>query len=467
MMQPLYNLNAEQSVLGGLMMNPNTERVEKVLGMLNSKSFYVAAHQVIFREMKYLANQRKPIDLITLESRLNSVGQINDVGGIAYLAELTQFTPNAANVVGYAETVKEEAIKRFTLAKLQDCQALLFEKSDLTATERLENITKLFSEVTDYAKSGNSSGLKSGKEILGEWMKYQEAMINNPDLMVGVSTGIRALDELLGPQRFIKGALAVIGARPKCGKTTFLAHLAANCVTVEKKAVAIFSLEMPTVQIFNRLLGQNSKQNISDVFRSEKLSNDFVINQIYTAANSLVGDDLLYIDDTPGITIEYIRRECRALKQRIGHIGLIAVDYLTLMKADKAERNDLAYGEITKQLKVLAKELDCVVLLLTQLNRNLESRTDKRPQAGDSRDTGQIEQDCDYWIGLYKPSVYYEKADPTLTEVLLRLNRHGATGKVYVDQRNGLMLECDQAEAYQRSELHTQEKTGKRKNKEF
>ncbi|WKT00507.1 AAA family ATPase [Gallibacterium salpingitidis] len=466
-MEALYNITAEKSVLGGLMMNPNLDRVERAISLLNNKSFYISAHQIIFREIRYLFNQRKPIDLVTLEARLDSVGVLKDVGGISYLAELTQFTPNAANVLGYAETVKEDAIKRFTLAKLQDCQAMLFEKNDLSATERLENITKLFSEVTDYAKSGNSDGLKNGKDILGEWLKYQEAMINNPELMVGVSSGFTALDDLLGPQRFIKGSLAVVGARPKCGKTTFLAHLAANCVTQDKKAVAIFSLEMPTVQIFNRLLGQNSKQNIADVFQSEQLSNDFIVNQIYTSANNLVRDDLLYIDDTPSITIEYIRRECRLLKQRIGDIGLIAVDYLTLMTAKKAERNDLAYGEITKELKKLAKELDCVVLLLTQLNRNLENRTDKKPKPGDSKDTGQIEQDCDYWIGLYKPSVYYEKADPTVTEVLLSLNRHGKTGKIYVDQKNGLMLECNQAEAANRAECHTQETKKTKRNIDF
>ena len=153
----------------------------------------------------------------------------------------------------------------------------------------------------------------------------------------------------------------------------------------------------------------------------------------------------------------HIRNECRRIKRECGTIGLIGVDYLTLMKAEKAERNDLAYGQITKELKNLAREMDCVVLLLTQLNRGLENRTDKRPLPSDSRDTGQIEQECDYWFGLHKESVYNEQADQSLTEILVRLNRHGGTGKVYVDQKFGSMFECNQIDAERRSQIGKKE----------
>ncbi|HHH0529237.1 TPA: DnaB-like helicase C-terminal domain-containing protein, partial [Yersinia enterocolitica] len=155
----------------------------------------------------------------------------------------------------------------------------------------------------------------------------------------------------------------------------------------------------------------------------------------------------LYIDDTPGLSLSHIVSECRRIKRERGVVGMVLVDYLTLMTAEKADRNDLAYGMITKGLKNLAKELDCVVVLLTQLNRDLEKRVNKRPQPSDSRDTGQIEQDCDYWLGIYREGAYDENANQQDTELLLRLNRHGSGGVVFVEQRHGAIYDCNQDQA--------------------
>lgn len=159
----------------------------------------------------------------------------------------------------------------------------------------------------------------------------------------------------------------------------------------------------------------------------------------------------IWLDDQPGMTLAHIQAECRKLKRSEGKIGMIGVDYLTLMTTDKADTNALAFGNITKALKNLAKELDTVVVLLTQLNRNLEERANKRPMPSDSRESGQIEQDCDYWLGIYKDHVYDDHADETLTELILRLNRHGKTGTVYVDQRDVEIYPCDQQEAERRA----------------
>lgn len=166
--------------------------------------------------------------------------------------------------------------------------------------------------------------------------------------------------------------------------------------------------------------------------------------------SALIDTNNLMIDDTPGIGLSHIVAEARRIKRERGKVGMVLVDYLTLMTADKAERNDLAYGLITKGLKMLAKELDCVVVLLTQLNRDLEKRTNKRPLPSDSRDTGQIEQDCDYWLAIYREGAYDETADQSETELLLRLNRHGETGVVYCQQRHGAIYDCDQEAASQR-----------------
>ncbi|MEH8098194.1 replicative DNA helicase [Gallibacterium anatis] len=466
MMQSLYDLTAEQSVLGGLIMNPNQASVDKALSLLNPNSFYVAAHQIIFKAIKNLVLNNKPVDLLTLENKLKSDGNLEKIGGFAYLAEIVQRSPNMANVLQYAAIVKEDAIKRFTLAKLQDCQSLITGKSELSANERIDLIGKMINEISDYAKSGNRGGLVDSTTILRDWLNEKERLINNPESVIGITSGIPALDELLGREAFYKGALVVVGARPKCGKTTLLSHLVMNCVTNDKKIAAVFSLEMTTSQIFDRIVWQRTKSN-ADHLMLDHIDEVGAELRIANAAKEITENDRLYIDDTPGISLAHIQRECRKLAREKGEIGLIAVDYLTLMRAEKAERNDLAYGEITKRLKELAKELNCVVLLLTQLNRGLENRTDKRPKPSDSRDTGQIEQDCDFWIGLHRPCVYSDQADKYLLEIILGLRRNGNTGTIYADFINGVLSECDQVNGANRAKVHVQENAKTRKNREF
>lgn len=464
-----YNVDAEQSVIGGLMLDSTSERAVKVLSMLKPESFYVQANARLFAEIQYLNQRNQPIDLLTLDNSLKAKGVSNEIGGFAYLAEIAKNTPSAANLVTYAEIVRDEAIKRFTIKKLQDCEALMFEKSKLTAQERLEVVSRLMNEISDYGRAGKTQGLRPVREIANEWTDDFERYQRQSDAVRGLSTGLTALDELLGKKRLVKQSLVVVGARPKCGKTAFYSLMAGNCVINEKKPALLFSLEMSAKQIFERMLGQTGNINTDNFYTQATelarygIDNDVLMGKLNNAMSHLVRDDLLFIDDTPNVSLAHIRNECRRLKRQCGEIGLIGVDYLTLMKAEKAERNDLAYGDITKGLKNLAREMDCVVVLLTQLNRNLESRSDKRPTPADSRDTGQIEQECDYWFGLYKESVYNEQADKSLTEVLVRLNRYGQTGKVYADQRFGAMFNCDQAEAARRALAGQVEKKGKAK----
>lgn len=464
-----YNVDAEQAVIGGLMLDAKSERAAKVFSMLKPESFYLVENGRIFAEMVNLNQRNQPIDLMTLDNRLNAVGISEQTGGLAYLAELAHKTPSAANIVSYAEIVRDEAIKRFTIAKLQDCQALMFEKSDLTAQERLDTVSRLMNEIADYGRAGKTAGLRGVRDVAREWLNDFKRYQIEPDNVRGLSTGLSALDDILGKKGLVKQSLVVVGARPKCGKTAFYSLIAGNCVIKEKKPALLFSLEMSSKQIFERMLGQTGNLNSESFYASAVelgnygLDSDSLMGKISNAMSDLVCDDLLFIDDTPNVSLAHIRNECRRIKRQCGEIGLIGVDYLTLMKAEKAERNDLAYGEITKGLKNLAREMDCVVVLLTQLNRKLEDRADKRPTPADSRDTGQIEQECDYWFGLYKDSVYNEQADKSLTEVLVRLNRYGQTGKVYADQRFGAMFNCDQADAVRRAALGQPEKKTKHK----
>lgn len=442
------NIEAEQSVLGGMMLDSGSDRCQTAMSMLKPESFYIRPHQVIFAEMRELVANQKPIDLITLIESLESKGLGEQAGGFAYMAEISKNTPSAANIVHYAMLVREKAMERYGIDKLTSATELLYSRNGMTTSQKFDAIQTLFTDIADYAKTGNRRGLREFSEVMGDWVDEVEARWSDSDATRGLSTGIGSLDDLLQPKGLVKGALMVIGARPKMGKTTLYSQLAVNCAEVEQLPALMFSLEMPDKQIVERMIGQVSRVN-TDVFYGDRYD-DAQVAMAFAAGGRLAQTGNLYVDDTPGITLAHIVAESRRIKRERGAVGMVLVDYLTLMTADKADRNDLAYGIITKGLKNLAKELNCIVVLLTQLNRELEKRTNKRPMPSDSRDTGQIEQDCDYWIGIYREGAYDENADQAATELLLRLNRHGPTGVVYCDQRNGAIYDCDQAAAEQK-----------------
>ncbi|MGQ44968.1 helicase DnaB [Escherichia coli] len=442
------NIEAEQSVLGGMMLDSGSDRCQTAMSMLKPESFYIRPHQVIFAEMRELAANQKPIDLITLIESLESKGLGEQAGGFSYMAEISKNTPSAANIVHYAMLVREKAMERYGIDKLNSATELLYSRNGMTTSQKFDAIQTLFTDIADYAKTGNRRGLREFSEVMGDWVDEVEARWSDSDATRGLSTGIGSLDDLLQPKGLVKGALMVIGARPKMGKTTLYSQLAVNCAEVEQLPALMFSLEMPDKQIVERMIGQVSRVN-TDVFYGDRYD-DAQVAMAFAAGGRLAQTGNLYVDDTPGITLAHIVAESRRIKRERGAVGMVLVDYLTLMTADKADRNDLAYGIITKGLKNLAKELNCIVVLLTQLNRDLEKRTNKRPMPSDSRDTGQIEQDCDYWIGIYREGAYDENADQAATELLLRLNRHGPTGVVYCDQRNGAIYDCDQAAAEQK-----------------
>ncbi|EMG9441079.1 AAA family ATPase [Escherichia coli] len=442
------NIEAEQSVLGGMMLDSGSDRCQTAMSMLKPESFYIRPHQVIFAEMRELVANQKPIDLITLIESLESKGLGEQAGGFAYMAEISKNTPSAANIVHYAMLVREKAMERYGIDKLTSATELLYSRNGMTTSQKFDAIQTLFTDIADYAKTGNRRGLREFSEVMGDWVDEVEARWSDSEATRGLSTGIGSLDDLLQPKGLVKGALMVIGARPKMGKTTLYSQLAVNCAEVEQLPALMFSLEMPDKQIVERMIGQVSRVN-TDVFYGDRYD-DAQVAMAFAAGGRLAQTGNLYVDDTPGITLAHIVAESRRIKRERGAVGMVLVDYLTLMTADKADRNDLAYGIITKGLKNLAKELNCIVVLLTQLNRDLEKRTNKRPMPSDSRDTGQIEQDCDYWIGIYREGAYDENADQAATELLLRLNRHGPTGVVYCDQRNGAIYDCDQAAAEQK-----------------
>ncbi|MEA5168167.1 DnaB-like helicase C-terminal domain-containing protein [Enterobacter sichuanensis] len=452
-----HNLEAEQSVLGGIMLDTGSERCQKALAMLKPESFYLRAHQVIFAEMRELVAKQRPVDLITLIESLEAKSLEEMAGGFAYMAELSKNTPSAANIVHYAMVVREKAMERYGIDMTTKATELLYARNGMTTAEKFEAIQSLFTEISDYARTGKKTGLRSFHDAVADWTEEFDERCKPNGRSRGLSSGLPSLDDLLGIKRIVRGSLFVIGARPKMGKTTLYTQMAVNCATVENEPALMFSLEMPEGQMVEKITAQQSRLT-PNLFYPDMTKEDFGyrgdwdgdIQKATGVMSALIDTNNLMIDDTPGIGLSHIVAEARRIKRERGKVGMVLVDYLTLMTADKAERNDLAYGLITKGLKMLAKELDCVVVLLTQLNRDLEKRTNKRPLPSDSRDTGQIEQDCDYWLAIYREGAYDETANQSDTELLLRLNRHGETGVVYCQQRHGAIYDCDQEAASQR-----------------
>jgi replicative DNA helicase len=290
------------------------------------------------------------------------------------------------------------------------------------------------------ARDNGSKGLVHASGITKSWLagvvELQEGKKTD-----GFTSGIPGLDQMLAPKLLVPGSLVVIGARPKMGKSALLTKITNHFSSKLDMASLIFSMEMSDEEVVERVItGESSLA--PDVFYKPMKTPHY--NALQDAVTRVLSSKL-YIDDTPGITIEHIKSECRKMARK-ERVGIIAVDYLTLMEAPRADRNDLAYGSITKQLKNLARELNCIVLLLTQLNRSLESRPkimDRKPQPSDSRDTGQIEQDCDVWMGLFRAGAYETVTNPGLTELLVRLNRKGKTGSAYLDMREGFFESLD------------------------
>lgn len=432
----------EQSVLGGLikLSDLTLDSAQKVLSMLKPSSFQDNRNKVIFDAISDLDRESIMADLMTVQSKLQQKGQLEFIGGLAYIVDIIQIVPSAANIINYADLVRQNSIKTVINSKMQNALAEFNDLDGENVYQKLGQLETIIASLGQRAVNGRESGLTHIKEIGKDWFIELNDRKENPENHAGLSTGIQSLDDVLGCKLLVKGSLFVVGARPKMGKTAFLEKITGHIGLELNKPVAIFSLEMPNFQLYERFLSSNARVD-NQKFHAVNLTDSEW--QSTSTAIGRFNQSKIYMDDTPAITIQHLKKECRKLAKS-EPLGMIAVDYLTLMKAGKADRNDLAYGEITKELKNLAKELDCVVLLLTQLNRNLEQRADKRPTPADSRDTGQIEQDCDYWMGLYRESVYddsIEGMEAGYTEAVLRLNRHGGVGTGYMNMINGYFID--------------------------
>ena len=440
---------AEERVIGGLLLleSGDSPIAYKVLNILKPANFSNEFARTVFIAICDLNSKGKGFDPLIVDKRLENNEEYGLYGGMARLAQMASETVLNENLVEYANIVREHSIQRYAERKLFEAIQTLNQSEYGTISQRLGMLDSLIYSIQENALESDENSLRHIKHVARDWVEIAEKRQKGE--ITGNTTGIPSLDNILKPAYIPDGSLVVVGARPKMGKTSFLARLVDH-FSENGKGVAMFNLEMPNNNAYERMLATSTSANMGDLYETW---NESTCSSIISGTERLK-DREIYMCEKPGITLGFLQRECRSLNRK-SKVDLIAVDYLTLMEGEKAERNDLAYGKITKGLKNLAKELNCVVLLLTQLNRQLESRPDKRPHPSDSRDTGQIEQDCDVWIGLYREGVYNENyEDPNLTEAILRLNRHGGTGTGYLSLEGGVFrdVEADRAQRARETE---------------
>ncbi|MBN1829733.1 MAG: replicative DNA helicase [Deltaproteobacteria bacterium] len=419
---PPQNLEAEQSVLGGILLDNNA--VHQVLEILKVEDFYSESHRRIFDAILDLEERNEPSDLITLSSLLRDRKEIDTVGGEVYLASLVDGVPSAANIAYYCRIVKEKAVLRRLITGATEILEKTYEGGS--------DIDSLLDEAESIVFSISENKIKPSfypiKEIIKESFKTIERLFEKKALITGVPTGFQRLDEFTSG--FQKSDLIIVAGRPSMGKTAFALNIAQDAAIRNNIPVAIFSLEMSREQLAFRLLSSEARVDAQKIRKGFLGEVDWP--KLTTAAGSL-SEASIYIDDTPAITSLEMKAKARRLKAEKG-LGLIILDYLQLMKGrGNVSSREQEISEISRSLKSMAKELEVPVMALSQLNRQVEARVDKRPQMADLRESGAIEQDADVILFIYRDEVYNKSEDNPergKAEIIIGKQRNGPTGIV-------------------------------------
>lgn len=423
---PPHSIEAEQSVLGGLMLD--NERWDTVSERVTLADFYSRPHRTIFGQMQMLLEKSKPIDLITLSESLEQQGELDGVGGFAYLAELSKNTPSAANINAYADIVRERAVVRDMISVANDIADAGYDPQGRSSEDLLDFAESKVFQIAE-SRANKDEGPKDIEAILAETIEKIEKLYQQPhDGVTGVSTGYQDLDKKTAG---LQGSdLIIVAARPSMGKTTFAMNLCENAAMTEEKPVLIFSLEMPGNQIMMRMLASLSRVDQTKIRTGQLDDEDWA--RISSTMGILSEKRNMYIDDSSGLTPTEVRSRARRIYREHGGLSLIMIDYLQLMRVPSLSDNrTLEIAEISRSLKALAKELNVPVVALSQLNRSLEQRADKRPVNSDLRESGSIEQDADLIMFIYRDEVYHENSDlKGVAEIILGKQRNGPIGSV-------------------------------------
>lgn len=421
MKTPPHNLESEQCVIGSIIMEEET--MVPVAEILDIEDFYIDAHKVIYESMLELNNERKPIDMVTVSNRLKEKGYLNQVGGVTYLTSITNMIPTTSNVKVYAEIVKKNSTLRKLIKASNDIISMGYE-----ASHSLDDILNVAEKkIFDISQDRMSEDFKPISEVLTSVTAMIEDVYSKGSDLTGLDTGFIDLNKKLGG--FHKSDLILIAARPGMGKTAFALNLVANAAIRSKASVAVFSLEMSKEQLVQRLLSSQSNVALDSISKGKIADDEW---KKLTDAMTILSSSGIFIDDTPGIKVSEIRSKCRKLKMEKG-LDMIMIDYLQLMEADgRADNRQQEVSKISRSLKILAKEMNCPVVALSQLSRNTESGKDHTPKLSDLRDSGAIEQDADIVMFIYRDEYYtkMETKKKDLAEIIIAKNRHGEISNI-------------------------------------
>lgn len=420
---PPHSIEAEQSVLGSMLIEPETwDTVTEIVG---TDDFYNRAHQTIFGAILELLKVNQPIDLITVSETLEKHDQLDAAGGFAYLAELAKNTPSAANVVAYANIIRERAITRELIGVAHNIAEVGFNPEGRDSSELLDLAESKVFEIAEK-RTGENEGPRDIEKVLDKTVDRLEALVKSGKEVTGVTTGFTDLDKKTSGLQ--PSDLIIVAARPSMGKTTFAMNLCENAMMAEDKPVLVFSLEMPSEQIMMRMLASLSRVDQTKIRTAQLDDEDWA--RISRTMAMLKDKDNLFVDDSSGLTPMDVRTRARKIARDRGGISLIMVDYLQLMRVPSlADNRTLEIAEISRSLKALAKELEVPVVALSQLNRGLEQRADKRPVNSDLRESGSIEQDADLIMFIYRDEVYHENSEyKGVAEIIIGKQRNGPIG---------------------------------------
>ena len=423
---PPHSVEAEQSVLGGLLLD--NLAWDRAADLLNDGDFYRYEHKLIHAAIGALINASRPADVITVFERLQSLGKADECGGLTYLNALAQSVPSAANLRRYAEIVRERAILRKLVAASDEIATTAFNPQGRPVSQILDEAEGRIFRIGEEG-SRSRQGFQGMDQLVVQLIdRVNELHENGAEEVTGVRTGFYEMDRMTAGLQ--PGDLIVLAARPSMGKTAFALNIAENVAVHEGLPVVVFSMEMGASQLALRMVGSLGRINQQHL-RTGKLADD-EWSRLSEAVDKL-GKAPVFIDETPALNSNELRARARRQARQCGRLGLIVVDYLQLMSGSSSgdENRATEIGEISRGLKALAKELKCPVIALSQLNRSVESRNDKRPMMSDLRESGAIEQDADVIMFIYRDDYYNkESKEPGVAEIIIGKQRNGPTGDV-------------------------------------